>query len=279
LGDFEKLGVVVKYEFIKHLRRKRLYVIFGIALLVEALVLILIPVLRDGYPQDSISILGITTQGVMIMAGLLTIGPSLAAIGAVFFAGDAIAGEYEGKTGFLLFINPIKRHLLWIGKYIAGFIAVTLLIIFTYIIIAIALGIIYHQVPLEIFESFGLCVFYAAATLSVTFLFSSFSKGAMGATVMTLLFVWVICGIVESVLAYTGNAYWFILSAGGDSIALPYGSIQQVMSGMGMGGEHMNDLISNWQPLTTGMASWGMLIYLVVGFGGSLWFARRRQLA
>jgi ABC-type transport system involved in multi-copper enzyme maturation permease subunit len=279
LSDYEKLGIVVKYEFLKHIRRKRLYVIFGIALLVEALVLILIPILRDGYPQDTISLLGVTTSGVMTMAAMLTIGPSLAAIGAVFFAGDAIAGEYEGKTGFLLFINPIKRYLLWIGKYLAGFIAVTLLIVFSYIIIAIALAVIYHQVPLEIFESFGLCVFYAAAVLSVTFLFSAISKGSMGATVMTLLFVWVVCGIVESVLAYTGNPYWFILSAGGDSIALPYGSLQQMMAGLGMGGERMQDMISGWQPLTTGMASWGMLIYFVGGLLGSLWISRRRQLA
>jgi ABC-2 type transport system permease protein len=268
LSDLEKLGIVIKFEFLKHIRRKRLYVIFGIALLVEALVLILIPVLRDGYPSS-----------VMTMAALLTIGPSLAAIGAVFFAGDAIAGEYEGKTGFLLFINPIKRRLLWIGKYLAGFIAIFILITFTYIIIAISLAVIYHQVPLEIFESFGLCLFYAAAVLSVTFLFSAMSKGSMGATVMTLLFVWVVCGIVESILAYTGNPYWFILSAGGDSIALPYGNLQQMMSGLGMGGEHMQDLITNWQPLTMGMASWGMLIYFVVGFAGSLLITRRRQLS
>jgi ABC-2 type transport system permease protein len=268
LSDLEKLGIVVKYEFLKHIRRKRLYVILIIALLVEALVLILIPVLREGYPSD-----------VMTMAGLLTIGPSLAAIGAVFFAGDAIAGEYEGKTGFLLFINPIKRYLLWTGKYLASFIAVTLLIIFSYIIISIALLAIYHKVPVETLESFGLCVLYAAAVLSVTFLFSAISKGAMGATVMTLLFIWVVCAIVESILAYTGNPYWFVLSAGGDSIALPYGSMEQFMAGLGMAGGRMDELVGKFQPLSTGMASWGMLIYFVTGLVGSLWISRRRQLA
>jgi ABC-2 type transport system permease protein len=278
LGDLEKLGIVVRYEFLKHIRRKRLYVILGIALLVEALVLILIPILRDGYPQDTV-VLGITSSGVMTMAAMLTIGPSLAAIGAVFFAGDAIAGEFEGKTGFLLFINPIKRNLLWIGKYLAGFIAVTLLIIFSYIIISVALAVIYHQVPVETLQSFGLCVFYAAAVLSVTFLFSAISKGSMGATVMTLLFVWVVCGIVESVLMFTNNPYWFILSAGGDSIALAYGSAQQMMAGLGMGGERMQDMIGNYEPLSMGMASWGMLIYFVGGLFGSLWISRRRQLA
>ncbi len=268
MSDFEKLGIVIRYEFLKHLRRRRLYIILGIALLVEVLALVLIPVLRDGYPDS-----------VMMMAGMLTVGPSLAAIGAIFFAGDAIAGEYEGKTGFLLFTNPVKRIILWTGKYIAGFLAVAAMIIFTYIIISIALLVIYGEVPLATLGSFGLCVLYASATLSITFFFSAVSKGSMGATVMTLLFVWVVSGIVESILAFTGNPYWFLISAGGDSIALPYGSMEQFMAGFGMGGGHLGDIMGNFEPLSIGMAALGMCIYLVVGFVASIWISNRRQLA
>jgi ABC-2 type transport system permease protein len=266
LSDFEKLGIVIKYEFLKHIRRARLYVILGIALLVELAVLILIPVLRDGYPKS-----------VMVMAALLTVGPSLAALGAVFFAGDAIAGEFEGKTGFLLFTNPIKRFILWSGKYLAGFIAVTLLIIFTYVIIAISLLVIYQEVPVEILKSFGLCLLYASATLSLTFFFSSLSKGAMGATVMTLVFIWVISGIVESVLSFTGNPYWFMISAGGDSIALAYGGMEMFMEGLGMSG--FGEMMGNFKPMSLGMTAWGMTIYLVACFVASLFISRRRQLA
>jgi ABC-2 type transport system permease protein len=267
LSNFEKLGIVIRYEFLKHIRRKRIYIILAIALLTEAAVLILIPALQDGYPDS-----------VMMMAALLTVGPSLAAIGAVFFAGDAIAGEFESKTGFLLFINPIKRELLWIGKYLAGFIAVTLLMVFTYIIIAISLFAIYQEVPVEILESFGLALFYAAATLSTTFFFSSISKGSMGATIMTLLFVWVVCGILESVLAFTGNPYWYVLSAGGDSIALVYGSLESFMTGFG-GMGNLGSILENFEPLTTGMAAWGMSIYFVAGFVASILISRKRQLA
>ena len=268
MSDLEKLGIVIRYEFLKHLRRRRLYIILGIALLVEVLALILIPILRDGYPDS-----------VMLMAGMLTVGPGLAAIGAIFFAGDAIAGEYESKTGFLLFTNPVKRIVLWSGKYIAGFLAVGALIVFTYIIMTIALLVIYGEAPFEILPSFGLCVLYAAATLSITFFFSAVSKGSMGATVMTLLFVWVISGIIESVLAFTGNPFWFLISAGGDSIALPYGSIEQFLAGFGMAGGQMEEMLGNYQPLSTGMAALGMCIYLVVGFVTSIWISNRRQLA
>jgi ABC-2 type transport system permease protein len=266
LSALEKLGIVIKYEFLKHIRRARLYIILGIALLAELAVLILIPVLRDGYPNS-----------VKVMAALLTVGPSLAALGAVFFAGDAIAGEFESKTGFLLFTNPIKRYILWSGKYLASFIAVTLLIIFTYIIIAVSLLVIYQEIPFEILKSFGLCLLFTSAMLSVTFLFSSISKGSMGATVITLVFVWVICGIIESILAFTGNPYWFILSAGGDSITMAYGGMEMFMESLGMG--HFEAMMEGFAPMDLGMAAWGMTIYLVVGFLGSILISDRRQLA
>jgi ABC-2 type transport system permease protein len=268
-NQLDKLNIVVKYEFLKHIRRKRLYVVLGIVLFVELLVLILIPVLQDGYPKD-----------VMTMAALLTAGSSLAAIGAVFFAGDAIAGEYESKTGFLLFTNPIKRIVLWTGKYLAGFLAVAVLVVFTYVIITIILLAIYREVPIEILKSFGLCLLYSAAVLSVTFLFSAISKGSMGATVMTLLFIFVVCSILESVLMATGNSYWYVLSAGGDTITtVLVDDLTKLMSSFGMDSSRFGNMMENYKPLSIGLASVGMVIYLVVGFVGSIWISRRRQLA
>jgi ABC-2 type transport system permease protein len=268
VSDFNKLGIVIKFEFIKHIRRRRLYVIMAIALVAEALALILVPtLLTGGYPKN-----------VMLMAAIMTVGPSLAAIGAVFFAGDAIAGEFESKTGFILFTNPIRKVTLWTGKYLAGLLAVALVIIFTYVVIVISLAVIYHQVPIQIFGSFGLCLLYAASVLSLTFLFSSISKGSMGATVMTLLFIWVLSNIVESILGFTNNPYWFMISAGGDSITLPYGSLRDFIQGLGVG-QNIGDNLGNMAPLKIGMAIWGMLIYLIGGFVASILISRRRQLA
>ena len=272
MSEFDKLRVVISYEFLKHIRRARLYVIMAIALVAEALALILVPTLLvGGYPDN-----------VMLMAVILTIGASLAALGSVFFAGDAIAGEFESKTGFILFTNPIRKITLWTGKYLACLLAVTLLVIFTYIVIAISLAVIYHEVPIQIFGSLGLCVLYAAAVLSLTFLFSAISKGSMGATVMTLLFIYILSGIVESILAFTNNPYWFMISAGGDSIALPYGSFRELVMGLGFGGEgggRFGGNLTSFGTLTIPMAIWGMIIYVVGGFLGSILISGRRQLA
>ena len=263
--EFEKLRIVTRYEFLKHIRRKRLYVILALALVAELAVIISIPLLMDGYPDN-----------MMVMAFLLTVGPSLASLGAVFFAGDAIAGEFESKTGFILFTNPVKRITLWLGKYLACSIAVVLLVAFSYLITAIALLAIYGEVPAEMAQSFGLALLFAGAFLSVTFFFSSISKGAMGATVMTLLLVMVVFGIIESVLMFTDNPSWFLLSTGGDSIAAVYGEYSVIL------GEllpHDIELPFELETMNIGLAAVAMAVYLVVGLVLSIWISGRRQLA
>jgi ABC-type transport system involved in multi-copper enzyme maturation permease subunit len=267
LSEIGKLGIVARYEFLKHLRRKRLYVILGLTLITELAVLIILPLLMDGFPNN-----------VLVMAAMLTVGPSLATIGAVFFAGDAIAGEFENKTGFILFTNPVRRTTLVIGKYLASCAAVLMLIIFGYAIMCISLLVIYGEIPIETAQSFGLCLLFGGSVLSVTFFFSALSKGAMGATVITLVLVMVIFGIVESVLMMAGEPYWFLLSAGGDSVTIVFGGFELIMEGL-MPSGGMGLMPFSVEPLEIDLAAYSMVGYMVIGFLLSLWITKRRQLA
>ena len=264
MTELEKLRIVAGYEFLKHIRRRRLYVILGLTVIAELAVLILVPVLGDGFPDN-----------VMVMAALLSVGPSLATIGAIFFAGDAIAGEFENKTGYILFTNPVRRITLVIGKYLACYASVILLILLGYVIVCISLLAIYGSIPIETLSSFGLCLLYAGSVLSVTFFFSSISKGAMGATVITLVFIMVISGIIDSVLMMTGQPHWFMLSTNGDTIATIYGGYELFMGGMGGGGM----MPFEFETPDIGLCVLSMVIYLVVGFLLSIWITKRRQLA
>lgn len=267
MSEFEKLKVVTGYEFLKHIRRRRLYVILGLTLIAELAVLILLPLLMEGYPDN-----------IMVMAAMLTIGSSLAVIGAVFFAGDAIAGEFESKTGYILFTNPVRRITLVIGKYLASCAAVILLVIFGYAIVSISLLAIYGEVPIETAKSFGLCLLFAGSVLSVTFFFSSMSKGAMGATVITLLFIMVISGVIDGVLIMTGQPRWFLLSTNGDTIATVYGGYELFLEGVMPPGS-MGMLPFELETPDIGLSVLSMVIYLVVGFVLSIWITNRRQLA
>jgi ABC-2 type transport system permease protein len=265
--EFEKLRVVIGYEFLKHIRRKRLYVILGLTLLTELAVLILLPVLQGSYPDS-----------VMAMAAILTIGPGLAVVGAVFFAGDAIAGEFESKTGFILFTNPVKRVTFIVGKYLASVAAVIILVTFGYLIICISLLSIYGSIPVETLNSFGLALLYGGSVISVTFLFSAISKGAMGATVITLALIMVIDPIVSTVLMITDTPYWFLLSTAGDSIATVYGGYDLFLQGF-VPAEHVDQIPFELENPDVGLTTLAMVIYLVVGFSLSIFISRKRQLA
>ncbi len=267
MSKFEKLRVVIGYEFLKHIRRKRLYIILGLTLVAELAVLIGIPALMDGYPNN-----------VKVMAAMLTIGPSMATIGAVFFSGDAIAGEFEGKTGYILFTNPVRRTTLVVGKYLASCAAVILLIIFGYAIVSISLLIIYGNIPVETAKSFGLCLLYAGSVLSVTFFFSSISKGAIGAIVITLVFIMVISGIIESVLMFAGKPYWFLLSTGGDTVSTVFGGYELMMEGIMPAGS-IRMMPFELKTPDIGLCAYSMVVYMIVCFALSIWISKRRQLA
>ena len=260
MSEFEKLKVVIRYEFLKHLRRKRLYWILGVVIVAELAVLIGLGVAGGGYPDD-----------VMRMAAMLSIGPGLATLGAVFFAGDSIAGEFERKTGYILFTNPVKRTTIVIGKYLACYVAVVLLTILGYVIVCISLLSIYGHIPIETAQSFGLCLLFAGSVLSLTFFFSSVSKGGMGATVITLVFIMVISGVIGGVLAMTGQPSWFLLSTAGDSTYTVYGGYAAFWGG---GAPHGVP-----EAPDIGLCILAMAIYLVACFLLSIWITKRRQLA
>jgi ABC-2 type transport system permease protein len=267
LTELERLRIVIGYEFLKHIRRKRLYIILALVGVAELAVLILVPVLGDGY-----------LDSVKSMAALLSVGPSMATLGAIFFAGDAIAGEFESKTGFILFTNPVRRTTLVIGKYIACYASVLLLVILGYVIVVISLLAIYGSVPIETLSSFGLCLLYAGAVLSVTFFFSAVMKGSMSATVITLVFIMVISSIITSILLMTGQPYWFLLSSNGDTITTVYGGYEAFLGGMGGMGD-TGDMPFRFENPSIPLAVLSMSLYLVVGFSLSLWISKRRQLA
>lgn len=257
----DKLRAVAKYEFMKHLRRKRFYVVLALAIAVEMIVLIALPLLGAGYPSN-----------VMTMAALLSMGATFPTMGAVFFAGDAIAGEFEGKTGYVLFPNPVRRSTIVLGKYLACFSAIALVVLALYGVVGASLLWIYRRVPVEVAGSMALCLLASGAVVAVTFFFSSISRGAMGATVTTLIFIFVVLSVVESVLLMAGQPRWFLLSYASDVVVTiynGYGAFAGVREGMPSGAMRSPDV---------GTSVAVMVAYLVVFLALSVAITRRREM-
>jgi len=160
-----------------------------------------------------------------------------------------------------------------IGKYLACYVAVVLIILLGYGIVCASLLGIYGQIPIEVGASFVLCLLFAGSVLSLTFFFSSISKGAMGATVMTLAFIMLISGTIDGVLMMADQPGWFLLSRAGDAIIMVYPGFKAMMiAGMGIG------MPAEALEYDIGLCAVAMTAYLVACFFLSMFFTRRREM-
>ncbi|HNU35431.1 MAG TPA: ABC transporter permease, partial [Methanomassiliicoccales archaeon] len=108
-SDLQQIVTVAKYDVLKHLRSRRL---LGLIVL-EALLLGLtfgLPIALGAEAADD------PADYMSAFVGWVDI---LIIIGATMFAGDAIVSEFQSRTGYLLFPNPVKRSTIFIGKYLS----------------------------------------------------------------------------------------------------------------------------------------------------------------
>ena len=140
-------------------------------------------------------------------------------ISGIFFGGDAISGEFQNKTGYFSVPNPIRRSSIYIGKWLAAFIASAVILgIFT--VVTVGNGLYYFSgVPYQFGESLLFTVFYLAAVLGFTFFFSSlFKSSSMSILVTAIVFLFVFTLVQELVAGLVQIEPWFILTYGAQII-------------------------------------------------------------
>ena len=200
--------VVARYELLKHLRRKRLLAVLVIAALTGSL-LIVVPYALN---------VPLAEEAKTWASTFFSFASTLIVIVGAFFAGDAIASEFEHRTAYVLFPNPVKRASLVLGKFAAAFTSALLPIGFYYALGAVALLSIYGVVLWEIGVSFLYALLCLLCVLGMTFLFSSLLKSSMAATLLSFFMFIFILSIVSSVITLAGIEPWFMPNYAAGSI-------------------------------------------------------------
>lgn len=267
-SDMKQVGVVAKYDILKHLRSRRLLGMIAIEALVLLLITALPPLLGHAYSSNA-------DDFVNTYASFVTI---LVVIGATLFAGDAIVSEFQGRTGYLLFPNPVKRSTLLAGKFIASMGAMFLVIISYYLVVLLlGLGITGGFSVLGA-ESLLLAMLYSVAALAVGYLISSVMKGATGALIFTFALLFLILDIASSMLSLGGVKPWFILTFAGGVIAnittVPYPVDSTVNFGSGSQGMTFNNYIPD-----VGLSIAVMVVYAIVSLLLAYVFFKRREMS
>jgi ABC-2 type transport system permease protein len=269
-SSMTQVGTVMKYTLLDYLRSRR----FFIMLIITALISVLLTVLVGYYRPDVFlaSELGFyngwwgnTVTFVVVLS-------------AIFFGGDAISGEFQNKTGYFGVPNPIRRSSIYVGKWLAAFVASAVMLgIFT--AVTVGNGLYYFSgVPYQFGESLLFALFYVVAVLGFTFFFSSlFKSSSMSILVTAILFLFVFTLLNTLIVALVKIEPWFIINYGaniiGNVLMSPYPPHQTTTTGIGFRGQPTTTT-TFYATIPEGLAIMG-IYFAVTAVLGLLLFERK----
>jgi len=275
-SDVRQIATVTKYELFKYLRGRRLLAIVLLTVIVSAIFLVVPPVTGSQYAKDPTDFITSMFQ----FLGVLSI------LSATFFGADAIVSEYESKTGYFLFPNPIRKTAIFLGKFIASALVSVGTIGLYYMIAAVSVRVIDGSVPANTGLSFAYSLVYLFAILAVAYLFSAIMRSSVYSLLLTFFTFFLVLQVVDGVGAIAKFKPWFSITfANGISqfiLQNPYPADKVVNttaplgSSAGVAGPQAFSLAYYYPDVRLSLVV--MAAYFVVAFLLAIVVARRREM-
>jgi len=220
-GDLYQASVIAKYELIKHVRSKKLYIF--LALLAIIFVLTMSIFVAFGFPDDIYD----PTGTVVIQSGAASfmMVPAMLAtfvviVAAIFFAATALVSEFEERTALLMFTRPVRKSTIVLGKFIASTLITILMVVLFFGIFGIISLINYGEIAGNLAAAIGVAITGAMCYIGMAFLFSSFAKKGSTASILTLIANLIIISMISALLgvAAPDMTLWFMPDYAMDAI-------------------------------------------------------------
>lgn len=218
---FSQAVLLSRYQLRDYLRSRRFILMMAIVAVIGAILSFIL-----SYYHGSDTVRGLTSSSDAFYGSLWVGGVTIVIIfSGVIFGGDAIAGEFQNKTGYFLMGLPIRRASVYVGKFLAA-LAASLVAVIVYLAILLANGAYYLGVnafPIPLAESFGIAVLYLLALLGAVFLFSSMFKNSLYAVlVVAVLFLFGFTLIQDLITGLVKIEPWFIITYAENVISYPF---------------------------------------------------------
>jgi ABC-type transport system involved in multi-copper enzyme maturation permease subunit len=197
-----QIVTVATFELLKYLRGRRLLAIVLLTVFISAIFLVVPPAIGSAYPKDPKDF----TTGMLAFLGILSI------LSATFFGADAIVSEFESKTGYFLFPNPIGKTAIFLGKFVASAVVSVGAIELYYAIVLVSVRAIDGSIPANTGLSFAYSLFYLFAILAVAYLYSAVMRSSVYSLVLTFFTFLLILPIIDAVGAIAKFKPWFSLT-------------------------------------------------------------------
>ena len=272
-NSLRQIATVTRYELLKYLRGRRLLAILLITIIISAIFLIVPPAIGSDYSKDP-------KEFTVNMLSFLSI---LAILSATFFGADAIVSEYESKTGYFLFPNPIRKTVIFLGKFIASALVSAGAIGLYYAIAVVSVRVIDGSIPTNTGVSFIYSLFYLFAILAIAYLLSAVMRSSVYSLVLTFFTFFLILPIVDAVGSIAKFKPWFSVTfASGISQYIfqsPYPTDKvfnaTAFSGPSAGARSLS-LVQYYPEIRLSLIV--MAVYFVVAFLLAILIAQRREM-
>jgi len=201
-NSVRQIATVAKYELLKYLLGWRLLAIVLLTVIVSAIFLIVPPAIGSSYPTDPKQF----TLNMLSFLGVLSI------LSATFFGADAIVSEYESKTGYFLFPNPIRKTAIFLGKFIASALVSVGAIGLYYVIAVVSVRVIDGSIAANTGVSFAYALVYLFAILAIAYLFSAVMRSSVYSLVLTFFTFLLILPMIDLVGSIAKFKPWFTVT-------------------------------------------------------------------
>ncbi len=208
-----QIRIMAKYAFLNYFRARRFYVMLLIVLLISALLTFAAAYYRS--PFFGFASSGSQNPALAFYSAFWgRFVPLVILLSAAFFGGDAISGEFQNKTGYFLVPNPLRRSVIYIGKWLAAMGASTMILaVFTLISLANGIYFFGASFPIEFGESLLLAWIYLVAALGLTFMFSSLFKSSSISILMTVILLLFAFNVIDTITTLVvGIEPWFSIT-------------------------------------------------------------------
>jgi ABC-2 type transport system permease protein len=272
-NSLRQIATVTRYELLKYLRGRRLLAIVVLTIIISAIFLIVPPAIGSDYSKDP-------KEFTVNMLSFLSI---LAILSATFFGADAIVSEYESKTGYFLFPNPIRKTVIFLGKFIASALVSAGAIGLYYAIAVVSVRVIDGSIPTNTGVSFIYSLFYLFAILAIAYLLSAVMRSSVYSLVLTFFTFFLILPIIDAVGSIAKFKPWFSVTfASGISQYIfqsPYPTDKvfnaTAFSGPSAGARSLS-LVQYYPEIRLSLIV--MAVYFVVAFLLAILIAQRREM-
>jgi ABC-2 type transport system permease protein len=193
--DIRQIGVVTKYEILKHLRSRRMMIFIGIVALLFILITVLSFVLDGELPKDQTE----------FMETYLTMVDLMIILGVSLFCASTIAAEFEERTALLMFPRPMRKTSFFIGKMSACYIICGGVIAMYYGISILLSFAATGGLDMNTFSSLGIALMFMFGAGGFALLMSSIFKKGSIAVIVTIAVLLLVFNIVDSMLSVFGT--------------------------------------------------------------------------